>query len=235
MNEKVLVMFSGGLDSLLTTCKIIENGYKAVLVHYDNGCSVGSKNACTTVSRLIERYGEGKVEFWGIGVTSGYFYSLKNIYLINYSKLINSYQLTLQQVYCLSCRTAMYIFSILLCKQLKINKIAEGTRKSQLFVIEQEPMLEEYKKLLGKYGIELLLPVLDLESDQEREESLLIRQITPKVMESKCLLGTPMLNPLTPEEIDEYVRYFQNELFEPTLKLIKESEKIPLNNQVKMF
>lgn len=239
MSEKVLVMFSGGLDSLLTTCKVIEDGYKAVLVHYDNGCMSGASKVCKTASKIIERYGQDKVEFWGIGQMAGYFYVLNNFRFMKYptlSTLANHYPFLIpQQMNCLTCRTAMYIFSILLCKQLKINKIAEGARKSQMFAIEQEEMLEEYKKLLGKYGIELFLPVLDLESDYEREELLLIRQIMPREAKAQCWLGSPMHKPLSAEELANVVKYFQEELLEPTLKLIKESEKIPLDNRGKIF
>lgn len=237
MEEKVLILFSGGLDSLLATCKIIEEGYKAVLVHYDNGCMLGIHNVSETASRIIERYGKDKVEFWGIGLTVGYFYSLKNIFFTkNFSELTNDYPTFVpQQLYCLTCRTAMYIYSILLCKQLKIKKIAEGARKSQLFAIEQEEMLEEYKKLLSSFGIELLLPVFDLKSDYEREELLLIRGIMSKVKESQCQLGTPMHEALTSDEISDVVKFFNQELLGPTLRLIKDGEKIPLDNRGKAF
>ena len=37
MEEKqALILFSGGLDSLFTSCKMIEDGWKVTLVHYDN-------------------------------------------------------------------------------------------------------------------------------------------------------------------------------------------------------
>lgn len=236
--EKVLVLFSGGLDSILTTCKIIEDGYQAILVHCDNGCMSGTAKISKIASRIIERYGEDKVKFWGIGMTGGYLHTLLNVqgFYKTYSELSKDYpNFTLQQGHCLACRTSMYIFSILLCKQLKIKKVAEGARKSQLFAIEQPEMLEEYRKLLSHFAIELLLPVLDLESDKEREEMLLIRQIMAKVEESQCWLGIPMRNPLTFLEIQDVTNFFNQELLGPTLHLIKESEKIPLNHRGKVF
>lgn len=81
MREKVLVLFSGGLDSMLATCKIIEEGYKVMLVHYNNGCSSGVERAEKTAQRLIERYGENQVEFLGIGTTMAYFKILRETIL----------------------------------------------------------------------------------------------------------------------------------------------------------
>lgn len=56
--KKALVLFSGGLDSTLTTCKMIEADYKVTLVHYDNGCSSGTENVLVMAQRLIDRYGK---------------------------------------------------------------------------------------------------------------------------------------------------------------------------------
>ncbi len=68
MEEKqALILFSGGLDSLLTSCKMIENGYQVTLVHYDNGSSSGCETVVETAKRLVRRYGENKVKFWGYG------------------------------------------------------------------------------------------------------------------------------------------------------------------------
>lgn len=38
--KKVLLMYSGGLDSILSMIRLISDGYKVLLVHFDNGCSI---------------------------------------------------------------------------------------------------------------------------------------------------------------------------------------------------
>lgn len=235
--EKVLVLFSGGLDSLLTACKLIEEGYHVILAHYDNGSSMNSKCVIETANRLIERYGNDKIEFWGIGMIVGYFSALRYTYFNEkVSTLAQHYpNLIMNQANCLACRTSMYIFSILLCKQLRVNTIAEGARRTQLFAIEQDEMLNKYQELLASYNIKLLTPVLDLENDFEREIELMIRSITPRVLEPKCWLGTPMKEPLTKDEVLDTVKFYQEKLEEPTRKLIKKSEKIPLDGRGKMF
>ena len=235
--EKVLVLFSGGLDSMLTTCKIVEEGYHAVLVHYDNGSSKGSSNVYTAANRLIERYGSNLVSFWGIGKTVGYFKVLRDVvWNMSTKELAQKYpELYPYQFICLACRTAMYIYSILLCKKLNISIIAEGARKSQLFAIEQDSMLKKYQDLLNEYGIQLLTPVLELENDYEREIELLMRSISPSTLEPQCYLGVPMKEKLTEREEQEVVNVYSNELEALSKKLIKKSEKIDLDPRGKLF
>ena len=40
MKEKILLMYSGGLDSILSMVKLIYSGYKVLLVHFDNCCTI---------------------------------------------------------------------------------------------------------------------------------------------------------------------------------------------------
>ena len=238
MEEKqALILFSGGLDSLLTSCKMIENGYQVTLVHYDNGSSSGCETVVETAKRLVRRYGENKVKFWGYGLTVGYFKALRDeIYSLEIQEIIKKYPyFNLSQFNCLACRSAMYIYTILLCKKLNIKVVAEGARISQLFAIEQPSMLEEYRSLLQEYGIELVTPLLELESDYDRKIELLIRGINPTVIEPQCHFGVPMKKPLTKEEELEVSHLYQEELKPKCLKLIKMSENIPLDPMGKLY
>ncbi len=238
MEEKqALILFSGGLHSLLTSCKMIEDGYQVTLVHYDNGSSSGCEYVKETAERLIERYGENKVKFWGYGLTVGYFKALRDeIYSLELQEIVQKYPyFNLPQFTCLACRSAMYIYTILLCKKLNIKVVAEGARKSQLFAIEQTNMLEQYRNLLNAFGIELATPLLNLESNYDRTLELLIRGINPTVIEPQCHFGVPMKKPLSPEEELEVSHIYQEELKPKCLKLIKMSEKFPLEPSGKLY
>ena len=98
---------------------------------------------------------------------------------------------------------------------MNINYIAEGARKSQLFAIEQEELLNEFKNLCNKYNIELLTPVLEVENDYEKENEIFMWDINLCAYEAKCLLGYPMNRKLTIEEINDIknlytsIRYLQ--------------------------
>lgn len=225
--ERVLVLFSGGLDSMLATMKLVEAGYKAVLVHYNNGLSVGLDTINHGVERLINKCGDDKVEFYGtINIGDEFFELINDYYNTKPAVIAKSYPgLTFNQSKCLHCRTVMYAFSVSLCLKLGIKKMAEGARKSQIFAIEQEPMIENYRALLSAHDIELLLPVLDLPneygSEFERENEFYLRGMIPSNMEPKCLWGYPT-NPLTEEDVLDITRFFEEKLLEPIKQMIRE-------------
>lgn len=177
------------------------------------------------------------MEFLGIGTTVGFFKVLRDpILQKTLGEIVKVYpHFSFNQFYCLTCRSAMYLYSILLCKKLGIDKICEGARKSQLFAIEQESMIHKYRELLKEYDITLFTPILELEDDYEREIELLMRGIEPIVYESQCYLGTPMKRPLTKEEEQDIVSVYENELKPKCYQLIKRSDKIDLNLKGKLF
>ena len=63
-NKRVLQLFSGGKDSFLSTCKLLEKDNVVYLVTYDNGCGLYSNNVKHGSDRLINKYGKEKVKFW---------------------------------------------------------------------------------------------------------------------------------------------------------------------------
>ena len=86
---------------------------------------------------------------------------------------------------------------------MNINYIAEGARKSQLFAIEQEEILNEFRSFCNKYNIELLTPVLEVEDDYEKENEIFMWDVNLCACEAKCLLGYPMNKRLTQEELND--------------------------------
>ena len=218
MQKEVLLMYSGGLDSLLSCIRLIKEGYKVYLIHFDNGSCIGTENVHKGAQRLIEKY-KDKVEFLGIASTAArflYYREMTDIENLNAEQLNNKYgKISMSQYRCLLCRMAMYTYTVALARKMNINYIAEGARKSQLFAIEQEELLNEFKIFCNKYGIELLTPVLELENDYEKEQEIFLYGVDAVAYEGKCLLGYPMNRKLTSEEIDDIkelyksIRYLQ--------------------------
>ena len=202
MNQTVLLMYSGGKDSFLSACKLVEQGYKLKLITYNNDCTIRSPNEYA--ERLIKCYSADKIEYLRTHYTTSLFREFFIPYFnIPTSEIIREFgEITISQLNCLLCRTSMYIYSIILCKKMNISIIAEGARKSQLFVIELEGMIERYKSLLNQHGINLLLPVYNLISDWDRENELMWRGFIPQTIEDQCMLGVPLNNSVSKEVIN---------------------------------
>ena len=151
--EKSLVLFSGGKDSLVVALRLLDSNYKLYLVTYENGCGLKAENVNNTIERLIKKYGSAKIENIGIKNIAGFFrefiYPFYN-YTSSYIKE-NYGDITISQFNCLACRLSMYIASIILCNQYNIRKVFDGARRSQLFAIEQKEML----KKLNEYEMEV--------------------------------------------------------------------------------
>ena len=210
-NKEVLLMYSGGLDSMLSCIRLINAGFKVYLIHFYNGSIIGEERVQIGAEILKERYNE-RVEYLGVvNVTASfrdyrYYAQIENL---NAKELYEKHgNISISQYRCLVCRMAMYTYSISLARKMNIKYIAEGARKSQLFAIEQEELLNEFKNLCSLYGIELLTPVYELVDDFAKENEIFRNGITPSPYDSKCLLGYPMDRELTKEEIEDIKRLY---------------------------
>lgn len=192
--KEALILFSGGKDSLLSTVRYLDSGYKVYLVTYDNSCSIGKKNIKSAVNRLIKKYGNDRVEFIGTKDISSIFRNfIVPFYNYKFDYIIEEYGIiSISQFNCLACRISMYVASILICKQKNIRVVVDGARTSQLFVIEQEKMLNKFINFFKEYNLTIDYPVKNIESDWDLKNELLIRGIIPKSLEPQCLLGCPI-------------------------------------------
>lgn len=227
--QKVLVLYSGGRDSMLSTIFLLEQNYEVYLVHFDNSLEIGSKNIQAGINRLQKKYGLTKVKYIGIKKTDGIFRELIREFYNLKTKEINSLygNMTISQFNCLACRLAMYIEAIILCRQLDIKYVADGARNIQLFAIEQDEMLKLFIELFNKYNIKLLLPVKDIKDDFELKNEFLIRGLIPKVSESQCLIGMPLDSKQVDIEIvKSSIIIYKNLLLPKTKTLIEKYEKV---------
>ena len=213
INEKsndVLLMFSGGRDSFLSACYLIEHGHRVHMTTFNNGCMSGENFVTDVARRVIEKYGESRATFVGIHSVAANLYKLQKDYLYKQIKDTSDKYPALRpaQLPCLACHTAMYLESIAYCKTHKIRYLAEGARESQKFFVELPEMVERYRELTSKNGIDLLLPVYDLVSDWERTLELADRGFIPKTLEPQCWIGCPLGEELSREEIDSLAAFY---------------------------
>jgi len=237
--KKSLVLFSGGRDSLLSTCKTIEEGGRVAMITYDNGCSLATENVKHGADRVIKRFGKKNAEFLGvvriIGKWRDFFLPFKNM---KPSEILKEYgEVTYSQFQCLTCRTSMYIDSIIRCKQFDIDTIIDGARESQGFAIELEPMVKRFRKMFKEFGIDWKTPVWDLKSDWERECELMEYKLPepPTFTEMQCLLGVPLdQNPPPEEVIQGTVKLFDKFVLPKVPKMVEQNKHRPLVNSLEI-
>ncbi len=218
--KEALALFSGGKDSFLATLLMIEKGYKVNLVTYENGCGLKATNALHTAKRILKKYGKEKVNIIGIKNTESIWREfIYPYYNLKTSDILELYgEVPISQFNCLSCRMAMYVVSIIICLKNNIDTVVDGARKSQLFAIEQNELLERFEKLFKEYNIKMMYPLKDFEDDYELKNQLLIRGFVPKTIEPQCLLGLP----LKKDEIDNEIISSILNVYE---KLLKDKSK----------
>lgn len=185
-----LLMFSGGYDTLLAPCYLVEKGYKVVLVTFDNGLEKNMQSVAVNTNRLIKLYGS-RITSLGVKNITGIW---RRLFLLPYltGRENFHYKLKPMEMICLSCRTAMYVRSIAECLLKGIKFIAEGARESQGYPEQQRPVMDVYKELCNSYSIELLLPVYGVSDKESVKEELTIRDIVPKTSEPYCVFAMPL-------------------------------------------
>ena len=227
--SRALILFSGGKDSFLSTLKAIDQGYEVNIVTFDNGQELKSKNVIKEAKRIQKKYGSDKVEIIGIKKTDSIFRELIcSFYNYDIQFIKEKFgNITISQFNCLSCRLSMYILAIIICLQKNIDTVIDGARKSQLFAIEQETMINEFKKLFKNFDIEILFPLLDEEDDFSIKNQILAHGFVPKTNESQCLLGMPILEKSINDDILEgCLNVYIKELYPKIEKIIETYQNI---------
>ena len=223
--KEAIVLFSGGKDSFLTVCLMIEKGFKVHMVNFKTVASIGDQNVLIGAKRIIEKYGDEKAGFLGIFSIVGIWRELMFPFLnMKQGEIIKKYgDITYSQLNCLTCRSAMYTWCVIKAKISGIKCIADGARKVQGFVIELPMMTDSFQKFFRDLGIQLVYPVLSLESGWELKNLLLARGFIPKTSESQCLLGVPLLNGTPDRSIQKAVLSCFQKLVLPKAKKLIES------------
>lgn len=219
---KVVLMLSGGRDSFLAACRILDESpdYYLYMVTYDNGCSYCSENAQLVAERIIAKYGKERAEYLGVykigSVIREFFAPYFNMKPEEQMKRFSG--MTPSQFHCLVCRTSMYIFSIWIALMKKdVTYIAEGGREDQGFVIELPGMAKNrFPALVESAGFKLKLPVYELDDNWDRDNELMARGFLCKSYEPKCLIGFP-LNQSVDESVIQGVHAYYDDVILPRI------------------
>jgi len=211
--KKVLLMFSGGKDTMLSACLLAESNYDVLLITYDNGAEKGLEISFENFLQLKRIY--KNIHHLGIKDISRTWKQFLRPFLLGKLKT----NLLPMEYFCITCRLSMYVHSTALAVSRRINYIAEGARRSQLFPEQHPSVLKRFRELAEYFDLEVLLPVYDMKSEEVKEE-LLMRNITPRIMEPYCIFSMPLYTYRISEGSLEELTRLLDEILMPKAKYL---------------
>lgn len=220
--KQAAVLFSGGMDSFLVCCRLIEHGFSVFLITCDNGCISNIDAVYNTKDRLENMYGHSKVCGMEIHNIAEPVYVMKKHLLRQEIQKISQKYPHLQplQVNCLICHTCMFTDALKYAKEHNIQYVADESRKSQGFIIELPEIAEKYKAFAYMYGVKYILPVYEMEDDIERKSEFASRGFIPKTIEPQCWIGMPMKSELNFLQIKDLVDFYEHEIKDLLLRFV---------------
>lgn len=232
----ILTLFSGGMDSFITACRLVEQGHKVILINFNNGCVMQPGNILHGVTRLQNCYGKQAIEYAGCYMTYSTMQRLSGAWATSkWECLGHSYpNLTNAQIVCLHCQTAMWVAAIAYAKAETIHTIAAGYKKSDPFCTGHTGYIARIRDIAAKNACTIELPVWDDDAwsvQNARALEMTDHGFQPTVLEPACALGRPV-NPMTPDERRDLDAYFDNYLTEMATGLVE--RLIPVMTHIKL-
>ena len=183
MSEKIsAVLFSGGLDSSLAVCAMIEKGYDVHLLHYDTGALISNNLVNIRYAELKKIYEECIIRLYERNVSGGF----RRIALVSLEEDIKKYGVSL---ICVGCKLAMHVQCIIYCKNNGIRCVADGsTERQKRYGEQREVSLEFIKKFYQEYDIDYRNPIYNLDK-KIIKYGLFDRGMTIQPLEDTCLFS----------------------------------------------
>lgn len=212
VNPKVLVLWSGGKDSLLTTCKLLHEGRDVILFSCNNGSLVAEEYLGHGVRRLQAIYGE-RVTYAGVYSIVSWVLQLGEWWTNTpLGEIAKDYpNLTWTHVRCLHCQTAMWLSALAYAKAKGVMEVAAGYKAMDEFCTGIQGYWECIRDVARAHGIGVRFPCSEITTDFERDALLCQCGLYPKVFEPKCMQGTPATH-LTEEAQSDLVSYTRSHL-----------------------
>lgn len=197
MEKTCGILFSGGLDSSLAVCRMIEKGFKTELLHFNQGSLISNNLVSIRYEELKKSYADciSGIHFCNI---SGLF---RRIALVSLEEDVRKYNVSLV---CVGCKLAMHVQSIVFCKKNNIKYMADGsTERQKRYGEQREVALKFIKDLYGEYEISYKNPVYTLDK-KEIKYGLFDRGMTIQPLEDTCLFSNTF-SIASDEVIEQYL------------------------------
>ncbi|MFQ6082049.1 MAG: 7-cyano-7-deazaguanine synthase [Candidatus Aminicenantia bacterium] len=175
IKNEVAVMFSGGIDSLLTAVLLQEKFDKVHLITFDKGyLEFGLENNKSNIERLKKIYGDEKYINKIIDIKK----ILKNVSIKTILKDYKYYGI--EVVWCVACRLSMNTGALIYALENNLSGIADGSSREQVPGEEQlvgtaenfPKVVNRLKEFVSQYYVDFLTPVYEFGTREERRKKL---------------------------------------------------------------
>lgn len=183
--EKVVVLYSGGLDSSAVTAVCAANGCKEIhLLTFDNGVESNVELANFKIPSFQRRFSE--TTFIHRILPSKYLF--KKVALKDIEIDIPSYG---SNLICVGCKMSMHAMALIYAIKNNISMVMDGFAKRQEDFPEQDiAFLEEMKKIYLEYGVNYQSPLYERVQNKNDVKDILSRyNLSTKSIEAECLFG----------------------------------------------
>ena len=189
--DDVLLAFSGGKDSFLAACRLIDQKYRVHLITFDNGSEMMMDNVLHGVKRLQAKFSDKVVIWQGFYKTTGIIPLLSDHwrqapmweFAEDYPALTNCH------LTCLICQSAMWNAGIAYCQSHTIHYYATGYKSTDEFCTGMSEWVDGVSAFAKKHGVTTLFPLWEGISDFDRDTAMISYGFQPAVLEPKCCLG----------------------------------------------
>lgn len=162
--DRVVVLFSGGSDSLLTAALAAERFDEVYLVTYHRLGFSGTENSARGAEALANKYGAGRIHHEIIDITKLF----KHVSYERYLHNLRKHKLFLLST-CGLCKLSMHIRTLIYCEDRGIQHVCDGANKGMsLFPAQMVGVLEIMKDLYADFGISYTNPVYDYEPPADK-------------------------------------------------------------------
>ncbi|MEZ4268640.1 MAG: 7-cyano-7-deazaguanine synthase [Myxococcota bacterium] len=162
--DRVVVLFSGGTDSMLTAALAAERFDEVFLVTYHRLGLAGTENSARGAEALANKYGADRIHHEIIDITKLF----KHVSYERYLQNLRKHKLFLLST-CGLCKLSMHIRTLIYCEDHGIKHVCDGANKGMnLFPAQMVGVLEIMKDLYADFGISYTNPVYDYEPPADK-------------------------------------------------------------------
>lgn len=190
------LLFSGGRDSTLAALRLAATGDQIVLITVTSGHLSG-------IEAVHQRLHELKAH---LAPETNWFHIEQPAELAT--------DLSFYEMTCLPCHHAYVVIAAAVALKCGLQRVAFGYVRYQNTWPEQTPAaIRGLTGVLKKHGLELILPVSDIQSQADAVRELQSHQLTSHALEQKCSRQVQNIE-LSEEKLIEQVQIWENAIDE---------------------